>query len=108
MLTVKEIAEKTGKTTKAVHKILSNHGVKPLGRNPHGENLFDDTALETAGRRVKGPARYYKVSVRNSYSQWIVKAVCLSKKESMMISDELNAVGFTARATSHSFGVKSK
>lgn len=102
MLTVKEIAERTGKTVKAVHRQFDRHGVRPQGRNTHGESLYGEEALETAGRRRK--RAYYKVSVLNPARQWIVKAVCLTKMEAGLISDELGSLGIAARAKPHSFG----
>lgn len=50
--------------------------------------------------------KMWKVSVRNAYSQWIVKACSLTMADARMISDELNSVGVAARYKPHSFGIR--
>lgn len=126
MLTISQIAERTGKTKKQVKNIIRYREVRAVWTSPGGrhENYYDESAVEIVntpaekGRRKVYKAekpkekksgyvgKMWKVSVKNAYSQWIVKACCLAMADARMISDELNSVGVTARYRPHSFGIR--
>lgn len=50
--------------------------------------------------------KMWKVSVKDEYRRWLIKACCLTRSEAKMISDELNSVGIMARFRPHSYGVR--
>lgn len=124
MLTIKEIAEKSGRSYNSVNKMLNRYGIKPVVETKPGKpDLYDDSTVdflserharrarpkkyhaEKAGNRQ--PAVMYKVSVCNIYHNYVVKACCLKYSDAVMISQELKALGIKARFKPHSFGVKS-
>lgn len=127
MVTAKEIAEQTGRNLSTVLMILGRKGIAPV--EVHGRmKLYDNNAVELVGKpvprltdeqrkeshrkaakkynAVKRPAAYYKVSVKNDFGWWCVRACSLTRAESFGISKELNALGIEARAKPHSYGIR--
>lgn len=123
MLTVKEIAEMTGRSYASVDVILGRKNIAPAER--HGRlKLYDESAAEIVGRmepraprltdeqrkerhreavrkwdRKKGRSRLWKVSLLNAYGWWCVRACSLSRADTL---------GITARAKPHAYGIRNQ
>ena len=130
MLTVKEIAKRTGRSYGAVAVLLHRRNISPTER--HGRlKLYGDEALELAGRseprppkltdeqrkerhreavrkwdRKTGRSGFWKVSVLNAYGRWCVRACSLSRADAYGIARGLNALGIMAHAKPHSYGIR--
>lgn len=130
MLTVKEIAEKTGRSYGAVAVLLHRRNIAPAER--HGRlKLYGDDTAELVGRskpraprltdeqrkerhreavrkwdRNTGRSGFWKVSVLDAYGSWRVRACSLSRADAYGIARGLNALGIMAHAKPHSYGIR--
>lgn len=130
MLTVKEIAEKTGRSYGAVAVLLHRRKIAPAER--HGRmKLYGDEALELLCRskprppkltdeqrkerhreavrkwdRKTGRSGFWKVSVLDASGSWQVRACSLSRADAYGIARGLNALGIMAHAKPHSYGIR--
>lgn len=126
-----------GVEIKELRKIISFFEIKTV-KKVLGNNLYDFETVKKAVNEYKGTVEkkkeikkeesakkakenyrrknraksikrngYFKVSVLDK-KHWIVKAVCLTRKESFLIADELNQIGIKTRAREHSYGVTKK
>ena len=120
MLTVKEIAERTGRSYGAVAVLLRRRNIAPA--ETHGRmKLYSDEALELAEKsktlppaltaeqrkerhreavrkwdRKTGRSGFWKVSVLDAYGSWCVRACSLSRADAYGI-----ARGLRVRAGNH-------